>query len=140
VVSLLCVAAIGAAFRTIVFAWVLGLPAGSIDDHRIGWIKAMVTIVAAALSVHETARIAQKKPVRGCWSKGIALALAVAAIGAYFRFGDPGAPRFYHGHELFHYYLGSKYDRELGYERIYRCVAVAQADSGQINEVRARKR
>jgi hypothetical protein len=46
---------------------------------------------------------------------------------------------FYHRHEFFHYYLGSKYDRELGYERLYYCVAVAQADSGQTNEVRARK-
>jgi hypothetical protein len=138
-ISLLGVAAIGTAFRTTIFAWLLGLPPGPIDDHRIGWIKAILALIAAALSVHETARIAQKRPVRGCWSKGIALGLAVAAIGAYFRFGDPGAPRFYHGHELFHYYLGSKYDRELGYERIYRCVSLAQADSGQIDEVRTRK-
>jgi hypothetical protein len=61
------------------------------------------------------------------------------SIGAYFRYGDFGYSKFYHRHELFHYYLGSKYDRELGYERIYQCVAVAQADSGQTNEVRARK-
>ena len=73
------------------------------------------------------------------WSKGIALVLALMAIGAYFRYGDLGYSNFYHRWEFFHYYLGSKYDRELGYTRIYQCAAVAQADSGQANEVRARK-
>ena len=61
------------------------------------------------------------------------------AIGAYFRYGDFGYANFYHRWEFFHYYLGSKYDRELGYTRIYQCAAVAQADSGQANEVKTRK-
>jgi len=73
------------------------------------------------------------------WVKGTAFALAILSLGAYFRYGDFGYTNFYHRHEFFHYYLGSKYDRELGYERLYQCVAVAQADSGQTNEVRARK-
>ena len=68
--------------------------------------------------------------------KGIALALAVMSIGSYYRYGDLGYSNFYHRWEFFHYYLGSKYDRELGYERLYKCAAVAQSDSGQINEVR----
>ena len=87
----------------------------------------------------KTDTIAQKKAPRKVWAKGIALALAVMSIGAYFRYGDFGFQNFYHRHEFFHYYLGSKYDRELGYERLYECVAVAQADSGQKNEVRARR-
>jgi hypothetical protein len=112
---------------------------GGIDDHRIGWIKAVLALGAAGLSVYEAKLVAEKKAPPARWSKGVALALAVVSVGAYFRFGDPGASRFYHGHELFHYYLGSKYGRELGYERIYKCTALAQADSGQTNEVRVRK-
>jgi hypothetical protein len=130
---------VGAVFRTPLVAWVLGMPGGTIDDHRLGWMKAGLALGAAALSIYETKLVSENRAPAHRWSKGVALTLAVMSIGAYFRFGDPGAPRFYHGHELFHYYLGSKYGRELGYELIYRCVAVAQADSGQGNEVRARK-
>jgi hypothetical protein len=137
--GLLAALAVGAAFRTMVVATLFGLPSGAIDDHRLGWIKAAIALAAAALSVHESTLAAKRVAWRRCWSKGAALALAVMAIAAYFRFGDLGAARFYHGHEFFHYYLGSKYSRELGYERLYECVALAQAESGQKNEVLARK-
>jgi hypothetical protein len=135
----LALLAVGAAFRTMFVAALLDLPLGSIDDHRLGWIKATLALGAAGLSIYESKLVTAKKTPPRRWSKGIALGLAVVCVGAYFRFGDPGALRFYHGHELFHYYLGSKYGRELGYERIYRCTALAQADAGQVNEVRARK-
>jgi hypothetical protein len=139
VAGFLAFLAVGAAFRTMFAAMLLGLPVGALDDHRLGWIKAAIALGAAGLSVYEGKLAAEKKTPARRWSKGIALGLAVISIGAYFRFGDPGALRFYHGHELFHYYLGSKYGRELGYEHIYRCVAIAQAESGQIDEVRVRK-
>ncbi len=138
VAGVLGVLAVGVAFRTQFVAWLFGLPIASIDDHAVSWIKAGLALGAAFLSVYEAALLARMPSPRR-WSKGIALALAAMSIGAYFRFGDPGASRFYHGHELFHYYLGPKYGRELGYERIYKCVAVAQAESGQVNEVLARK-
>jgi hypothetical protein len=34
-------------------------------------------------------------------------------------------------HDQFHYYIGSKYFAELGYERLYRCVAVAELENGR---------
>ncbi len=131
--------AIGAAFRTPIVAWLLGLPAGSMIERSLSWIKAMIAIGAAALSVYEGRLLAEKKTVRKHWTKGVAFALVVMSVGAYYRYGDLGYSNFYHRHEFFHYYLGSKYDRELGYERLYRCVAVAQSDLGQVNEVRARR-
>jgi hypothetical protein len=115
------------------------LPHGGVNEVSLSWVKAFLAFGAAALSVYEGSRILLKNAPPKQWVKGIALALAVLGIGAYFRFGDPGYSNFYHRWEFFHYYLGSKYDRELGYERLYKCVAVAQADSGQTNEVRARK-
>jgi hypothetical protein len=137
--GLLGLLALGVATRTPSVAGPLGLPTAAINEQWLSWVKAMIALAAAGLSVYEAVLLQQKKPLRGVWSKGIALALAVLAVGAYFRFGDFGYSNFYHRHEFFHYYLGSKYDRELGYERLYKCVAVAQADSGQTNEVRARK-
>src|SRR5205085_11449919 len=99
----------------------------------LSWVKAIIALAAAGLSVYEGILIAQKKAPRKVLAKGIGIALAIMSIGAYFRYGDFGYQNFYHRHEFFHYYLGSKYDRELGYERHYQCVTVAQADSGQVN-------
>ena len=102
-------------------------------------LKAMIALGAAALSVWEAARIAQKKPVRQRYVKAIAFALATMSVAAYVRFGDYGYRKFYHRWEHFHYYMGSKYNRELGYKGLYECAAVAQVDLGMRNEVAARK-
>jgi hypothetical protein len=115
------------------------VPHASVNEVSLSWVKAFLAFGAAGLSVYEGNRILIKKAPPKQWVKGLGLALAIIGIGAYFRFGDLGYSNFYHRWEFFHYYLGSKYDRELGYERLYKCVAVAQADSGQTNEVRARK-
>ena len=54
---------------------------------------------------------------------------AVLSVGAYFQFGRLPAG-FVHRWEMFHYYVGSKYHAELGYERLYGCTAVADAEDG----------
>jgi hypothetical protein len=130
---------IGATFGTVLTTKVLGAPAGAIGDVRVSWIKAALALGAAALSMHEATLLGRGVRIRPGWRQGIAFALAAMAVAAYFRFGDIGHARFYHQHELFHYYLGSKYSRELGYEGLYRCVAVAQSELGQKNEVLVRK-
>ncbi len=38
-------------------------------------------------------------------------------------------------HDQFHYYLGAKYFRELGYDQLYRCVAVAELDNGRGDQI-----
>ena len=126
-------------FRTSHVAGFFDLPIEGLNEQKLSWIKAAIAIGAAGLSVYEGKLIAARKARRACWSKGTALALAVMAVGAYARFGDFGYVNFYHRWEFFHYYLGSKYNRELGYKRLYQCTAVAQADMGQRNEVLARK-
>jgi hypothetical protein len=139
VAGVLSIVTVGMIFRTVVPAALAHVEAGPIGDRRLSWIKAGLALGGAALSIHEQSLLLRKTRVRGCWRKGAAVALATVAIGAYFRFGDIGHITFYHQHELFHYYLGAKYNRELGYEWLYRCVAVAQSESGQTNEVLARK-
>ena len=138
-VGLLAVLAVAAAFRTPTVAKLLGLPAGSMVEKSLSWIKGAIALSAAWLSVHEGRQLVAKQRVPSKWVKAIAITLAILGIGAYFRFGDLGYSNYYHRWEFFHYYLGSKYDRELGYERLYYCTAVAQVDLGQGNEVRARK-
>jgi hypothetical protein len=146
--GLLGVLLIGTGFRTLnvlkivspsFLPQALQIKLGSMVEKSLSWIKCMIALTAAALSVYEGQLILEKKAPRKPWTKGIALFLAIMSIGAYFRYGDLGYVNFYHRWEFFHYFVGSKYDRELGYERLYKCAAVAQADSGQINEVRARK-
>jgi len=56
------------------------------------------------------------------------------AVGAYFDFGRyPKFGRFMNPHDFYHYYLGSKYSREVGYLYLYECVTVATwENTGQL--------
>ncbi len=130
---------IGGAWRTPHLGWLFGSGSGSMPEGQLNWIKAWVAIGAAGLSMYEGYRIKVKKRVAPHYVKGITAFVALISIGCYYRFGDLGYSNFYHRWEFYHYYLGAKYNRELGYERLYACTAVAQADLGQLNEVRSRK-
>jgi hypothetical protein len=47
-------------------------------------------------------------------------------------------PGFVHGLDSFHYYIGAKYFRELGYTHLYRCAALADTEDGLGERVRTR--
>src|SRR5690606_35586386 len=65
--------------------------------------------------------------------------MALTALGflSYFGFFNPNTRyvNYYHRHEFFHYYLGSKYFEELGYSRIYECTAIAEIQLGHKAEI-----
>lgn len=62
---------------------------------------------------------------------GLLVFLSVASIGGYFNFGYfPKFDSFMNPHDFFHYYLGSKYSEEVGYFDIYRCVLIADSETG----------
>jgi len=62
--------------------------------------------------------------------RGLAALLVVAAVGAYFDFGQyPKFGTFRNPHDLFHYYLGSKYSPEIGYQDLYPAVIVAAREN-----------
>jgi hypothetical protein len=65
--------------------------------------------------------------------------LGVIAAGAYVNFGAFHFPNFVHGWDTFHYYIGGKYFRELGYERLYECTAIADVEAGLGYKVEQRK-
>jgi hypothetical protein len=138
--GVLVVLTIGGAFRTQLIGWLLRIPTkGSLAEPILSRIKAVVALTAALLSVIEALRRREKKPFFSHHTKGIAALLAVVSIGCYYRFGDIGYENFYHRWEFYHYYLGAKYDREVGYDRLYMCTAIAQAENGPIGEVKSRK-
>ena len=58
--------------------------------------------------------------------RGLAL-LGVLGFAAWWNFGLFHYPDFVHPHELFHYVIGAKYFPELGYTRLYECVAIADS-------------
>ncbi|HEX4335170.1 MAG TPA: hypothetical protein VH062_04610 [Polyangiaceae bacterium] len=66
------------------------------------------------------------------------VALAVVAALAYTNFGSYRYPDFLHEHDVFHYFVGAKYFPELGYDGLYECAAVAEADAGFRQRVEAR--
>ena len=56
--------------------------------------------------------------------------LGVLAFALWWNLGAFHYPRFLHVHEFVHYFLGAKYQAELGYTGLYRCIARAEAENG----------
>jgi hypothetical protein len=65
-------------------------------------------------------------------------ALGILGVVAYFNFGKLHFGNFIHTWDTYHYYLGSKYFPELGYQHLYDCTAVADAESGFRDKVEKR--
>jgi hypothetical protein len=56
--------------------------------------------------------------------------LGVAGLLGWWNFFQFHYPGYVHTHEVFNYYVGAKYFRELGYKRLYDCVALADLRAG----------
>jgi hypothetical protein len=56
------------------------------------------------------------------------MALGLISFACYFNFGLFHFRNYVHQWDTFHYYVGSKYFKELSYDRLYECVAVADAE------------
>jgi hypothetical protein len=109
------------------------------EEMNLAWIKLFIAAAAILALFYEASRQAEGNPVAPRARKAVAGFLAFASIVAYFQFFNTGYQDFYHRWEFFHYYVGSKYFRELGYDNLYRCTAVAELDLGYQRDVRARK-
>jgi hypothetical protein len=126
-------ALLGATFGVllaVLVARLLNPPVSELTAHRL----------RAALALGALVLVSVERRVRPpAWvSRAVAAALCPLALAAYFAFLSPFDARLLHRHDLFHYYLGAKYPRELAYTRIYACTALAQSELGQGKEVRAR--
>src|SRR5690349_1322302 len=104
-------------------------------------LRILLTLGGALLLVYEARSIALGKGVSERTKKRIAVAMSALSIGAYLYFFNPNVryPEYFNRHEIFHHYLGAKYSNELGYTRLYECVAVAETELGRGSEVRRRE-
>jgi hypothetical protein len=111
------------------------------------WKKAMyalhiaLTFGGAMLLMYElrARKLGERIPERT--RKRVAIVMSVLAFGVYYDFFNPKVryPEYYHRHEFFHYYLGSKYFEELKYKSIYECAAAAEIDLGRGSQVMRRE-
>ncbi|MES2817386.1 MAG: hypothetical protein V4812_00165 [Pseudomonadota bacterium] len=73
------------------------------------------------------------------WADGGLAVLALVAFLTYFNFGAFHFPNYIHTWDSYHYYIGGKYFPELGYDGLYDCTAIADAESGLTERVLARR-
>lgn len=66
------------------------------------------------------------------------VAFGILGVFGYFNFGHLHFGGFVHVWDTYHYYIGSKYFAEVGYERMYDCAAVVDAENGRLAEVQRR--
>lgn len=104
------------------------------DDSSARWELILALLGIAVLGW------ARLSPERGRRQRDLALgALGIVAFFTYFNFGAFHFPKFIHDWEWTHYYLGAKYFEELDYDKLYECIAVADAEDGLRARVEKRK-
>ena len=103
------------------------------SSNTILWLKVMLT--AAALVLLYLRFRAAKKPGASAkvYSLRTKVIVGAAVVFSFAVFHDLGTFRggtFLHYGELFHYYLGPKYFKELGHYELYNAVIVADSEQG----------
>ena len=84
-------------------------------------LRVLLTMGGAMLLLYEFRAKRMSERIRERTKKRVAVVMAVLAFGTYFDFFDPNVRyrEYYHRHEFYYYYLGSKFSDELGYNRLY---------------------
>jgi len=104
------------------------------------FFKIGLALAAAGLLLIEARakRLGEVLPAR--ITKRVTWAFALLGFFAYFDFFNPNVryPDYYHRHEFYHYYLGSKYNRALGYTRLYECTMIAEVENGRGAQIKTR--
>ena len=103
---------------------------GRVTIYTLHLIKIGLVGAAALLAVFSWfADRTNRKALRRV-ADGVLILLVVISVCAYFDFGYfPKFGRFMNPHDTFHYYLGSKYSREVGYFNLYRAVVIADSEN-----------
>jgi hypothetical protein len=104
---------------------------------QIGAIKAATAASGALLLGFGALSRARGRPT-GRLFDALLAALGVLAAACWWNLGRFNFPMFGHPSETYHYYVGAKYFRELGYTGLYRCTALADAEAGLRSEVEGR--
>lgn len=120
----------------IVTVALVGYGAGRVTDNNeiaVDIIKGALAVTAAGCVFYERFRVIQKRPIGERWKKFVGVTLGVAAIVAYFNGFYSPYPKFFHRWDQFHYYMGAKYFKEMGYDGLYKCALIATDEMGVIS-------
>jgi hypothetical protein len=100
-----------------------------------------ISLVAAGLLMLEQRAKRIGYPVPERVARWVGIGFTVISFLLYFDFFNPNTryAQYYHRHELYHYYLGSKYFTEIGYDRLYTCTAIAEVELGRGAQIRKRE-
>ena len=102
----------------------------AIDGRLVLVAKCGVTLAAALLLAW---KIHGKRHGAGAKSRltdPLLMVCGLLAVLSWWNFGRFYHPRYLHLHDIYHYYIGSKYFPELGYTRLYTCTAAADIEDG----------
>ena len=105
------------------------------------WLSIALSLGAAGLLMLERRARRLGEPYPEKKARRVGIVLTVIAFLLYFDFFNPNTryANYYHRHELYHYYLGSKYFSEVGYGRLYTCTAIAEVELGRGAQIRKRE-
>jgi hypothetical protein len=100
-----------------------------------------LSLAGAGLLLLEQQAKRKGQPVPERTARRVGIAFTVVAFLLYFDFFNPNTrySQYYHRHELYHYYLGSKYFEEIGYSRLYTCTAIAEVELGRGANIKKRR-
>jgi hypothetical protein len=103
-----------------------------IDNHdwAVDITKFVIAACAAGCVFYERRREGLGRPLAERWKRFVGLGLALMAIIAYFNGFRFGYPHYFHRWDQFHYYMGAKYFREMGYDGLYKCALIAEDELG----------
>ncbi|HEU0052864.1 MAG TPA: hypothetical protein VFQ39_06790, partial [Longimicrobium sp.] len=94
--------------------------------------KGALAAAALACVVYERHRARAGRPVAERRKRAVGLSLAAMAVAAYFAGAAFSFRAGFHVWDQYHYFVGAKYFRELGYDGLYRCATVAMDDLGRV--------
>jgi len=102
--------------------------------------RVTLTMVGAFLLLYQARARKLGQYIAPRVKRNVAILFTVLGFGVYFDYFNPNTrySEYYHRHEFYHYYLGSKFFQEVGYKRLYECTAVAEIELGRAANVRKR--
>lgn len=104
-----------------------------LGPQEVGSLKAALA-TGGCLLLAGRLLLERRGALAGGLARGLDFALLLAGVlaaAAWWNFFQFNFPMFGHPSETYHYYIGSKYFRELGYTRLYTCTALADAEAGR---------
>ena len=105
------------------------------NDLTSRWWELALALLGLALLVVDARRERKEgEPPRRSWRRRLFGVAAVVASLTYFNFGAFHFGNFVHTWDTLHYYLGAKYFRELSYDRLYDCIAIADAAEPRLTQ------